>query len=451
MTTIFYNTWLEELDYRTRIKEIPWEGYHRASLISETDLSLLQAVSGVPKSKKEQVWNEKTEAYVTLYLRLLSELNRTDCLQAIMVEISDLLNDHDDRVRLLLDLPEPKQSSAPYSSFTRHLDSSDLYSRSKALSLLSFLLGFSSEPESSVLAASITGIGKLLASSDSNQQELGIECLQHILRQPIARSAVWAQSADSSSSDSETSSNAIISRLVDQIRVGNRLSAEVQYRVSFCFWLLTFDKEVASQLNKRHAAVPILIELARQAVKEKVIRVLVATLRNLAEKSPEVNLSVLLVAGNLLPLIQSFSTRKWSDDELKEDISWLKDQLEEAKRKMTTYDEYSAELESGLLRWSPTHTSEDFWSQNAEKLNNKDYQQLKVLIRILSEATDPIVLAVAANDLSKYVKHCEIGKRSAEKLGAKARVMDLMSHKDPEVKYWALVSVQQLISQPWAH
>jgi hypothetical protein len=43
----------------------------------------------------------------------------------------------------------------------------------------------------------------------------------------------------------------------------------------------------------------------------------------------------MLVAGNLLPLIQNFSSRKWSDDELKDDIEWLKEQLEEAKRKMT--------------------------------------------------------------------------------------------------------------------
>jgi V-type H+-transporting ATPase subunit H len=59
------------------------------------------------------------------------------------------------------------------------------------------------------------------------------------------------------------------------------------------------------------------------------------SLQNLAEKAPEVNLASMLVAGNLLPLIQSFSSRKWADDELKEDIDWLKEQLEEAKRKMT--------------------------------------------------------------------------------------------------------------------
>lgn len=45
-----------------------------------------------------------------------------------------------------------------------------------------------------------------------------------------------------------------------------------------------------------------------------------------------------------------------------------------------TYDEYSTELESGLLHWSPPHTSDEFWSENADKLNIKDHQQLKYAI-----------------------------------------------------------------------
>jgi V-type H+-transporting ATPase subunit H len=34
-------------------------------------------------------------------------------------------------------------------------------------------------------------------------------------------------------------------------------------------------------------------------------------------------------------------------------------------------------------------------------------------------------------------------------LGAKTRVMELMGHDDPDVRYQALISVQRLISHPW--
>lgn len=34
-------------------------------------------------------------------------------------------------------------------------------------------------------------------------------------------------------------------------------------------------------------------------------------------------------------------------------------------------------------------------------------------------------------------------------LGAKARVMELMTHTDADVRYRALLSVQRLVSTPW--
>lgn len=34
-------------------------------------------------------------------------------------------------------------------------------------------------------------------------------------------------------------------------------------------------------------------------------------------------------------------------------------------------------------------------------------------------------------------------------LGAKTRVMELMTHENSDVRYRALLSVQQLVSQPW--
>lgn len=94
-----------------------------------------------------------------------------------------------------------------------------------------------------------------------------------------------------------------------------------------------------------------------------------------------------------------------------------------------TYDEYVSELASGHLSWTPVHGSDEFWRENASKLNEKDYEQLKlvllhmlslnwllnyllfrILIRLLG-TEDPDVLAVAVHDLGQYVKHYERGKQ----------------------------------------
>lgn len=86
-----------------------------------------------------------------------------------------------------------------------------------------------------------------------------------------------------------------------------------------------------------------MLEMSRNALKEKIVRVCLATLRNMLTKSPETNtlplyaihlFSVFLLAHHswwmlirigfkLLPLLETFQQRKWSDDEIKEDIQFL--------------------------------------------------------------------------------------------------------------------------------
>jgi V-type H+-transporting ATPase subunit H len=67
-------------------------------------------------------------------------------------------------------------------------------------------------------------------------------------------------------------------------------------------------------------------DLARNAVKEKVIRIVVATFRNLIVKAPSENLSAMLVA-KLLPFVKTLATRTWSDEEIKEDVDFLVEEL----------------------------------------------------------------------------------------------------------------------------
>jgi len=167
-------------------------------------------------------------------------------------------------------------------------------------------------------------------------------------------------------------------------------------------------------------------------------------------KAPAANLPAMLVA-QLLPFVKNLSTRKWSDEDIVEDVQFLKDELSARFDSLTTYDEYSSELQSGHLSWTPVHESDMFWRENATKLNDNNYQQLKLLVELLKDSQDPLVLAVASHDVGQYVKHYERGKKILTDLGAKTRVMELMSHSDGEVRYHALISVQRLVSHPWTN
>lgn len=84
----------------------------------------------------------------------------------------------------------------------------------------------------------------------------------------------------------------------------------------------------------KYNVIPLLIDLARNAVKEKVVRVVVASFKNLVVKAPAANLPSMLVA-KLLPFVQSLATRKWSDEEIKEDIDFMVEELKQSFEGLT--------------------------------------------------------------------------------------------------------------------
>ncbi|KAG1239780.1 hypothetical protein G6F68_018300 [Rhizopus microsporus] len=90
----------------------------------------------------------------------------------------------------------------------------------------------------------------------------------------------------------------------------------------------------ANDTNRKYDIIPLLVEIAKSAVKEKVIRVSIATLRNLVEKAPAQNLAAMLVS-KLLPFTENLSARKWSDSDILEDIDFVKKRLQEDFQSLT--------------------------------------------------------------------------------------------------------------------
>jgi V-type H+-transporting ATPase subunit H len=76
-----------------------------------------------------------------------------------------------------------------------------------------------------------------------------------------------------------------------------------------------------------------------------------------------------------------------------------------------TFEVYQAELLSGRLTWSPPHQSDLFWTKNWRELKKENYALLRILARLLSTASDPVVLSVAANDIGHYVKRDPSSKK----------------------------------------
>ncbi|KAK2467087.1 hypothetical protein APHAL10511_001345 [Amanita phalloides] len=425
--------YLDELSAKIRVKPVPWEGYHRADLVTSDELTLIKRVDKQPRARVENCLLTEGRVYALLYLRLLKKLQRIDTMQCLLVLIADALSDHDERIPLFQQTTE-SDPDLPYTSLLRALDAQDEFVQLKAAQILTVLL--STERKSIAegkLPVFLNTLSVLMQDGTPAKRDVSVQCLEALLARPECRQMVWAIPG-------------IIKGFVDILK--SKPGPQMDYQVAFCFWLLSFDRLIAERMNKKYDVIPLLVDVAQTAVKEKVIRVVIATFRNLITKAPSENLPAMLVA-HLLSFVKNLCTRKLSDEDILQDAQFLRDELQARFQSLTTYDEYTSELSSGHLSWTPVHESEDFWKENATKLNDKDHEQLRTLIRLLTESSDSTVLSVAAHDIGQYVKHYDLGKKWVAELGGKSRVMQLMSHENPDVRYHALMSVQQLVSQSW--
>ncbi len=141
---------------------------------------------------------------------------------------------------------------------------------------------------------------------------------------------------------------------------------------------------------------------------------MVAVFRNLIEKPEENQICkehcIAMVQSKVLKHLEILQQRKFEDEDIQADIVFLSEKLQESIVDLSSFDEYASEVKSGRLEWSPVHRSEKFWRENANRLTEKNYELLKILIHILESSKDPIVLSVACYDIGEFVRHYPRGK-----------------------------------------
>lgn len=145
--------------------------------------------------------------------------------------------------------------------------------------------------------------------------------------------------------------------------------------------------------------------------------------------------------ARLPALLQNLNGRHLTDPDLLDDLKALSEMLDEYTKTQTTFDEYAAEINSGHLRWSPPHRSPTFWAENARRILDHERGEIpKALAEIMGKAWDheKQVLAIACNDVGWLVKEVPEKRSQLEKLGLKARVMELMVEPDETVRWEAL-------------
>lgn len=277
--------------------------------------------------------------------------------------------------------------------------------------------------------------GSLLHSSENEgRMLLATLLLQNLLRVKCFRTRFFAH-------------DDFVKELISITLISRNVQA--QYQSIFAIWLLSFDLTMARELQTQHGIITALLDVAKAAIKEKVLRICISTWRNLLVKAPNISVPV-MIGARVVDFLDSLSDGRLTDEESLSDVALLREELCRAIQNLNSFDEYSSEIISGILDWSPPHKSELFWRDNAARLADDDLHILRRLIDLLDPTTnDPKIVAIAAHDIGMYIEHHSSGRANLDKIAGKQKIMALITFQDPEVRFQALSTMQKYMKKLW--
>ncbi|EPX72986.1 V-type ATPase V1 subunit H [Schizosaccharomyces octosporus yFS286] len=411
-----------------RSAAIPWHGFQRSGVLTEDEYELISSIVGKPIDVFKMIVESDVKLYTNLFLKLFSITTNPGILHYAFVKAADaLLNSKDFSLFFIpLFFKFLKENDTYFNNLAD--DEKLLFARVFALSNLYVAC---SCPK--MFTVFLEYLSKLMKSSDNNLCLFAAQCLAAILSLKAHRYAVWAEGS-------------CPSRLAELLRTAS--DSQVQYYSLFCFWLLTFESPISKEINQPIDLVKVMVQIARSDTKIKVYRLILAIFSNLLQKAPNENIFTMLIE-NVDKVVKVLQRRKWADEEILGYMDYILSTLEVSSEHLSTFDFYKSEVNSGHLQWSPSHRSEQFWMENVTKLNSDNYALLKKLFQNLQNNDNSTSLAVTCHDLGAYITYYPKGKSVLVKYGMKQRIMELMSHPDPEVRFEALNTVQRLMTEVW--
>jgi V-type H+-transporting ATPase subunit H len=213
-------------------------------------------------------------------------------------------------------------------------------------------------------------------------------------------------------------------------------------------WLLTFYAP-AAEGTLASGALAGLIETARSATKEKVVRVALAALHNLLEcdAAPGARAAAQAAAGRLAGALR---LRAFHDEEVLEALEAFEGHAAASAKAAGSFERYRQEVLSGALDWGLGRGDESFWREHAPQFEENNYALVRTLCAVLTSAgAPPKALAVACHDVGQIAAAVPRGRAVITECGGKAAAMNLMTHDDEDVRKQALMATQKLLVVGW--
>lgn len=428
-----------------RRNRVNWRSYLQSQIISEEEYQLITQIDAATPEERARLLAERGADYIRVIYDLMHHISKDQTGQYLLTLLDDWLQEDKSRAVLFYDYGR-KQRQSVFRMFIHFINRPDAFTVHQASRIIAKLACWGRQwnvmMEGSELQFYLIWLRDQLRIPQNEYIQTTARCLQMMLRIDEYRVAFAVNDG--------------IATIVN-VLTGN-CNFQIQYQLIFCLWCMSYNDELARTFVHFNV-VPTLSEILNNTAKEKVIRIILATLRNLIEKtSLDVNdkqvfqeYAVAIVHGKVVKTLGLLRDRKFDDPDINEDIDFLDEKLQSCVQELSSIEEYTAELKSGRLEWSPVHKSERFWRENAEKFNDHNYELLKVIVHLMETSKDPLVLSVASHDIGEYVRHYPRGKQVIEKLGGKQLVMAYLLHEDPNVRYQALLAVQKIMVHNWEY
>eukprot|EP00882_Tetradesmus_deserticola_P003843 GHRQ01004066.1.p1 GENE.GHRQ01004066.1~~GHRQ01004066.1.p1 ORF type:complete len:495 (+),score=256.12 GHRQ01004066.1:223-1707(+) len=450
-------------------RDIPWEVYMTARLIADKDLQLIRRYDKRSEELQASLLDESGPAYIEAFLTVLRNVTKEETVQYILALLLQMLRANPARAKLFHQVGEAHAAAAggaasqaelnPYAVLLRLLQRADWFTQEKSCKLLTRVIA--ARPHRDAPFVHVAGSSAAAAAANGAASGPGDPAEPHItsfvewlcgqLRRPSnpAKSVPTAVSAlavllrDKATRGLFTAA-AGVGLLAPLLRsCTGPTSSQLAYEICLCVWQLSYHKPALQALASSGVSKG-LVEVVRSAQKEKVVRVALLSLRNLLGE-PELGAASDMVEAGLPKVLATRSLQSWGDEDIPELLESLAAALKEQAVVLSSWEKYKKEVLSGNLDWSPMHSSEGFWRSHVDKFEDKDFQVLRVLLKLLERSRETRTLAVACNDVGRFVEYHPHGRHIVADLRGKELMMRLLTHSDADVQKHSLLAVQKIM------
>ncbi|WIA28333.1 hypothetical protein OEZ86_010883 [Tetradesmus obliquus] len=448
-------------------RDIPWEVYMTARLIADKDLQLIRRYDKRSEELQASLLDESGPAYIEAFLTVLRNVTKEETVQYILALLLQMLRANPARAALFHQVGEAHAAAGgaselnPYVVLLRLLQRADWFTQENSCKLLTRVIAarphrgapFVHVAGSSAAAAASGPAGSSGSAGDPAEPHITsfVEWLCGQLRRPsnptksvpTAISALAVLLRDKATRGLFTSAGGV-GLLAPLLRsCTGPTSSQLAYEICLCVWQLSYHKPALQALAASGVSKG-LVEVVKSAQKEKVVRVALLSLRNLLGE-PELGAASDMVEAGLPKVLATRGLQSWGDEDIPELLEALGEALKEQAVVLSSWEKYKKEVLSGSLDWSPMHSSEGFWRSHVDKFEDKDFQLLRVLLKLLESSRETRTLAVACNDVGRFVEYHPHGRYIVADLRGKELMMHLMKHPDADVQKRSLLAVQKIM------